>query len=241
MTIRLMAAAQRVLTVGLLTALAACSMPAASRESPMVLPPPTIDTSAPANQGDQVAVLAGGCFWGMEAVFDHVKGVKQVWAAYSGGNAGTAHYDQVSGGNTGHAESVKIIYDPAQISYGRLLQVYFSVAHDPTQLNRQGPDRGSQYRSAIFYGNAQQQQIASAYIAQLTAARAFAVPIVTQVIPLKAVYAAENYHQDYARLHPDDAYIVYNDAPKVVHLKQLFPALYQPDHTVQNVVDVQLH
>ena len=159
-------------------------------------------------------------------------------AGYAGGSARTAHYDQVSDGDTGHAESVRVQFDPAQISYGRLLQIFFSVALDPTQLNRQGPDSGTQYRSVVFYGNDEQKKVAAAYIAQLTAARSFAAPIVTQVVPLQAFYPAEAYHQDYARRHPDNPYIVYNDAPKVAHLKQLFPELYQPE---PQVVDVRLH
>jgi peptide-methionine (S)-S-oxide reductase len=189
-------------------------------------------------QGNQVAVLAGGCFWGLQSVFEHVKGVKKVWAGYSGGAANTAEYERVSDGDTGHAESVKILYDPAKVSYGQLLKVYFSVATDPTQLNRQSPDVGTQYRSVIFYGNDEQKRVAAAYIAQLTAAKSFPAPIVTQVVPLQAFYVAEAYHQEYAQRHPNDPYIVFNDAPKVTHLKQLLPTLYQPE---QMVVDVQLH
>jgi peptide-methionine (S)-S-oxide reductase len=220
----------------LLAGLGACAAATAGSDATR-LPDPRLD-APPAAPGDQVAVFAGGCFWGVEAVFDHVKGVRKAWAGYSGGNADTASYYRVSDGDTGHAESVKVVYDPAKVSYGQLLKVFFSVAHDPTQLNRQGPDRGTQYRSVIFYGNEQQKQVATAYIAQLSAAHVFNAPIVTQVVPLKAFYVAEAYHQDYARLHPDDRYIVYNDAPKVANLKQLFPALYRPEQTV---VDVQLH
>ena len=172
-------------------------------------------------------------------MFQHVKGVKKVWAVYSGGAASTADYDRVSDGDTGHAESVKIVYDPTKVSYGQLLKIYFSVATDPTQLNRQGPDVGTQYRSAIFYGNDEQQRIATAYIAQLKAAHAFADPIVTQVTPLKGFYVAESYHQDYAKRHPNEPYIVFNDAPKVVHLQQQFPTLYVPDRG--EVVSVTLH
>ncbi|MHA6203135.1 peptide-methionine (S)-S-oxide reductase MsrA [Dyella soli] len=215
--------------------LGACSLAAAGSDA-TTLPDPSVDVAAA--PGDQVAVLAGGCFWGLQAVFEHVKGVKKVWAGYSGGAANTAEYERVSDGDTGHAESVKILYDPARVSYGQLLKVFFSVATDPTQLNRQGPDTGTQYRSVIFYGNDEQKRVATAYIAQLTAARSFNDPIVTQVVPLKAFYVAEPYHQDYAQRHPNEPYIVFNDAPKVVHLKQLFPSLYQPD---QMVVDVQLH
>ncbi len=210
--------------------------PASAASEAVRLPAPKVD-AAPAAPGYQTAVLAGGCFWGVEAVFEHVKGVHKVVAGYSGGAASTAHYDEVSDGDTGHTESVKIEFDPARISYGKLLQVFFSVALDPTELNRQGPDSGTQYRSVIFYDNPEQKQIALDYIAQLTAARSFPAPIVTQVVPLQAFYAAEAYHQNYAHRHPDNPYIVYNDAPKVVHLQQLFPALYQPE---QNLVEVQL-
>jgi peptide-methionine (S)-S-oxide reductase len=215
---------------------AACTA-APANQAAARLPDPAIDMPA-AQPGEQVAVFAGGCFWGVEAVFDHVKGVRKAWAGYAGGQAATATYDQVSDGDTGHAESVKVIYNPAQVSYGQLLKVFFSVAHDPTELNYQGPDHGSQYRSVIFYANAQQKRIASAYIAQLTAAKSFSAPVVTQVTPLTAFYVAEPYHQNYAALHPDDGYIVYNDAPKVAHLKQLWPALYKPQ---ESVVQVELH
>lgn len=214
---------------------AACSTTAASRDA--ALPSPQTDTPLAKTHSEEVAVMAGGCFWGIEAVFEHVKGVKKVWSGYSGGSAATATYDQVSDGDTGHAESVKIIYDPAQISYGELLRVFFSVATDPTLLNRQGPDVGTQYRSAIFYNSPEQERVAKAYIAQLGATKAFDDPIVTQVVPLKAFYPAEAYHQDYARLHPDDRYIVVNDAPKVVNLQRYFPQLYRPQ---EQVVSVQL-
>ena len=188
---------------------------------------PAVDASKTAAPGEQTAVVAGGCFWGIQAVFQHVKGVKSATSGYSGGDAKTADYEVVSTGETGHAESVKIVYDPSQITYGELLRVFFSVAHDPTQLNRQGPDEGSQYRSVIFYGNEEQKKISQAYIAQLDKAKVFPRAIVTQVVPLKAFYAAEAYHQNYATLHPDQPYIVYNDAPKVAHLRQEFPELYQ--------------
>lgn len=199
--------------------------PAMARSEAVVLPTPKIDMPATA-KGEQVAVFAGGCFWGIEAVFEHVKGVESATSGYAGGNAFTARYAEVGTGRTGHAESVKVVYDPAQVSYGELLKVFFSVGHDPTQLNRQGPDTGTQYRSAIFYGNDAQKAVATAYIAQLDAAKVFPKPIVTQVAPLKGFYRAEDYHQDYARLHPKDPYIVYNDAPKIVNLKALFPASY---------------
>jgi peptide-methionine (S)-S-oxide reductase len=191
-----------------------------------ILPNPAVDAPRAAN-ADQTAVISGGCFWGIQAVFQHVKGVKNATSGYSGGPAAAAEYEQVSTGNTGHAESVQIIYDPAQISYGQLLKIFFSVAHDPTQLNRQGPDFGSQYRSAIFYANQEQKRIAEAYISQLRKAESFSRPIVTQVVGLKAFYPAESYHQNYASLHPDNPYIAANDAPKVKHLRQQFPNLYK--------------
>jgi peptide-methionine (S)-S-oxide reductase len=190
------------------------------------LPNPIIDAPLASTKGEQTAVVAGGCFWGVEAVFEHVKGVISVSAGYSGGSANTAHYEMVSEGNTGHAESVQIKYDPSQISYGQLLKVYFAVAHDPTELNRQGPDTGTQYRSAIFYGTEEQKKIAQAYIAQLNKARVFQRPIVTQVVALKAFYEAEGYHQDYALHHPDEPYIAINDLPKVAELRKQLPELY---------------
>jgi len=189
-------------------------------------PRPAADAPIAAAHGEQTAVISGGCFWGIQAVFQHVKGVISATSGYSGGSKLTAEYEVVSTGATGHAESVKIVYDPAQITYGGLLKIFFSVAHDPTQLNRQGPDTGSQYRSAIFYDSDEQKRIAEAYIAQLDQAKVFRHPIVTQVVPLKAFYPAEAYHQNYATLHPDDPYIFYNDAPKVAHLRQQFPDLY---------------
>lgn len=189
-------------------------------------PSPAADAALAAAHGEQTAVVSGGCFWGIQAVFQHVKGVLRATSGYSGGSRATAEYEIVSSGITGHAESVEIVFDPAQITYGELLKVFFSVAHDPTQLNRQGPDTGTQYRSVIFYANEDQKRIAQAYIAQLDQAKVFGNPIVTQVVPLKAFYPAEAYHQNYATLHPHDLYIVYNDAPKVVHLRQQFPELY---------------
>jgi peptide-methionine (S)-S-oxide reductase len=221
-------------TLALLAGLAACSASAA--EHPV--PAPSVDapkTTTP--QGDRTVVLAGGCFWGMQAVFEHVRGVRHVWAGYTGGSAATANYADVSDGDTGHAESIKLRFDPSVVSYGQLLQVYFTVAHDPTELNRQGPDRGTQYRSEIFYANPIQQKIAKAYIAQLTAAKVFTAPIVTQVAPLHRFYMGETYHQDYVRLHPDNLYVAINDAPKLTQLKRMFPALYQQAPTL---VDVQL-
>jgi peptide-methionine (S)-S-oxide reductase len=177
--------------------------------------------------GKETAVFAGGCFWGVQAVFQHVHGVMSATSGYSGGTSATAEYEVVSTGQTGHAESVQVVFDPSQVSYGQLLKVFFSVAHDPTELNRQGPDTGTQYRSVIFYANDEQKRIASAYIAQLDQAKAFPRPIVTQVVPLKAFYPAEDYHQNYATLHPDNPYIAINDAPKVDHLREQLPELYK--------------
>jgi peptide-methionine (S)-S-oxide reductase len=193
----------------------------------VALPAPTVDEKLAASSGKETLVLAGGCFWGVQAVFQHVKGVISATSGYSGGNSNTAEYEIVSTGRTGHAESVKVVYDPSKITYGQLLQVFFSVALDPTELNRQGPDEGTQYRSVIFYGNDEQKHIAESYIAQLDQAKVFPRPVVTQVVPFKAFYPAEGYHQDYATLHPDNPYIRYNDAPKVAHLQQEFPNLYQ--------------
>ncbi len=177
-------------------------------------------------EGRQTAVFAGGCFWGIEAVFEHVKGVTDATAGYSGGVAKTAHYEMVSTGQTGHAEAVRVTYDPAQVSYEQLLKVFFAVAHDPTQLNRQGPDTGTQYRSAIFYADEAQKRVALTYIDQLNQAKVFAQPIVTQVSPLNSFYQAEPYHQNYAAQHPDEPYIVINDRPKVEHLREQLPDLY---------------
>jgi len=205
-------------------------------ESATPLPPPEFDNPKSTNAEPQVAVLAGGCFWGVQGVFQHTKGVKQVLAGYSGGEKAKAHYEQVGTGRTGHAESVQIVFDPREISYGEILRIYFSVAHDPTQLNRQGPDAGSQYRSAIFYADASQQHIAQAYITQLDRARVFARPIVTRVDPLQAFYPAEAYHQDFLIRNPSYPYIVINDLPKIENLKRLFPQDYreQPVTTSQN-------
>lgn len=176
---------------------------------------------------EETAVFAGGCFWGVDAVFKHVKGVTDVVSGYSGGAAATAHYEMVSQGNTGHAESVRVHFNPAQVSYQQLLQVFFGVAHDPTELNRQGPDTGSQYRSAIFYTSDGQRKTAQDYIRQLTAAHTFSDPIVTQVVPLQQFYPAEAHHQNYLALHPLQPYIVFNDMPKLEHLREKFPALYR--------------
>jgi peptide-methionine (S)-S-oxide reductase len=183
--------------------------------------------SQPGAKHKQIAVLAGGCFWGVDAVFKHVKGVSSVISGYSGGSAATAEYETVSSGTTGHAESVKITYDSTQISYSELLRVFFSVATDPTELNRQGPDTGTQYRSVIFYTNEDQKQTALAYIDQLNKARVFSGPIVTQVVPFKGFYPAEAYHQNFLERHPDNPYIVYNDLPKLRALQDDFPGLYK--------------
>ena len=202
------------------------SLQGRAAERAVVLPPPAADATA-TNEDSQTVVLAGGCFWGVQAVFQHTKGVTKAVSGYAGGTKETARYNVVSSGATGHAESVQITFDPRQISYGRILQIYFSVAHDPTQLVRQGPDDGPQYRSAIFFANPEQQRIAQTYIAQLDKAGAFKQPIVTKLTKYDAFYPAENYHQDYATLHPENPYIVYNDLPKVENLKKLFPDLYR--------------
>ncbi len=205
-----------------LIALSACT----PSDAATPLPNPVVDTPVATAKGAETAVLAGGCFWGVQAVFQHVKGVTRVISGYSGGAKETAEYYKVSSGSTGHAESVQITYDPSRITYGQLLKVYFSVAHDPTELNRQGPDVGTQYRSAIFYSNEEQKRVAGAYIAQLEAAKVFSGPIVTQAAPLKAFYPAEAYHQDYVVHHPYEPYIVINDLPKIANLKRQFPGLY---------------
>jgi len=190
------------------------------------LPVPAFD-AGPATAADDTAYFAGGCFWGIEGVFEHLKGVKSAVSGYSGGTAASANYGDVSDGNTGHAETVRVIYDPSQISYAQMLHVFFSVAHDPTQLNRQGPDRGPQYRSALFFNNPGQQQTAERYVAQLTAAKFFPRPIVTQLVPLTAFYPAEEYHQDYMVKNPNQPYIVFHDAPKVAALKRNFASIYK--------------
>jgi peptide-methionine (S)-S-oxide reductase len=191
------------------------------------LPKPVMDDTLAASSSQQTVVLSGGCFWGVQAVFQHVKGVTSATSGYSGGAKSTAEYEIVSTGTTNHAESVKVVFDPSKVTFGQLLQVFFSVAHDPTQLNHQGPDEGSQYRSVIFYSTDQQKKIADAYIAQLDQAKVFKNKIVTQVVPLKAFYAAEGYHQNYATLHPDNPYIAHYDLPKLSNLQQLYPQLYK--------------
>lgn len=196
-----------------------------STHANVALPAPAVDDSLAAASGQQTTVFAGGCFWGIQAVFEHVKGVIHATAGYSGGSSDTAQYETVSTGATGHAESVRVTYDPSQITYGQLLRIFFSV-HDPTELNRQGPDEGTQYRTAIFFANDNQQRIAAAYIDQLDRSGIFTNPIVTQVVALKGFYPAEAYHQDYAFLHPDNPYIMINDLPKVTYLREQFPTLY---------------
>ncbi|MDF0555787.1 peptide-methionine (S)-S-oxide reductase MsrA [Kamptonema sp. UHCC 0994] len=191
------------------------------------IPDPATDTSISMAKGKQTAVFAGGCFWGVEAVFEHLKGVSAVVSGYSGGNEATANYEVVSSGESGHAEAVEITYDPSQISYGQLLKIYFAIAHDPTELNRQGPDEGTQYRSAIFFTNDEQKQVASAYIQQLNKAQVFSNPIVTQLVPLTAFYAAEDYHQDFVARNPNYPYVVVHDLPKLSQLREQFPDLYK--------------
>jgi peptide-methionine (S)-S-oxide reductase len=209
--------------LGSLLATTACNAKAGTADP---LPAPVLNAPRVATSGQQTAVVAGGCFWGIQAVFQHVKGVISATSGYSGGSAKAAKYEIVSTGETGHAESVEIVYDPSQITYGELLRIFFSVAHDPTQLNRQGPDEGTQYRSSIFYANDEQKRIAEAYITQLDKIGIFPRRVVTKVVPLEAFYPAEAYHQNYAALHPSQPYIMYNDAPKVEHLRQEFPDLY---------------
>jgi peptide-methionine (S)-S-oxide reductase len=198
---------------------------ASAAERAVKVPPPAFDPAVAAQQ--ETAVFAGGCFWGVQAVFQHTKGVLDAVSGYAGGQKDTAKYEVVSSGRTGHAESVQVTYDPKQISYGKLLQVFFSVAHDPTELNYQGPDHGTQYRSAIFYRDASQKQVAERYIAQLEAAHTFPRKIVTQLTPLTGFYAAEDYHQDYATLHPDSGYIATFDLPKIGNLKTVMPEVYR--------------
>ena len=195
--------------------------------TPVTLPDPVLDQPVAAAPGQQVAVFAGGCFWGVEGVFRHVKGVVSATSGYVGGSARTANYEQVSNGGTGHAEAVRVVFDTSKVSYGQLLKVFFSVAHDPTELNRQGPDVGTQYRSGIWTTTASQREVTQAYIAQLTKAKAFSRPIVTTVAPLEKFYEAEAYHQDYMARHPNQPYIVINDAPKVEALRAQFPELYR--------------
>jgi len=210
--------------IGAFAAASFVALPSLAAENAVVIPAPAMDISD-AN-GVQTAVIAGGCFWGVQGVFQHTAGVVSAVSGYAGGGKSTASYEIVSSGTTGHAESVEIKYDPKRISYGKILQIYFSVAHDPTQLNRQGPDTGTQYRSEIFATSAEQKKVADTYIAQLNAAKVFKKPIVTKVGSLEGFYPAENYHQDYLTLHPDQPYIVYNDLPKIENLKRIFAQDY---------------
>jgi peptide-methionine (S)-S-oxide reductase len=222
--------------VGALAIAAFAVAPSFAAEDAVVIPAPVTDVQAA--DGIQTAVIAGGCFWGVQGVFQHTAGVINAVSGYAGGSKATADYTLVSTGSTGHAEAVEIKYDPKKISYGKILQIFFSVAHDPTQLNRQGPDSGTQYRSAIFTGNDEQKKVAEAYIAQLNAAKVYKKPIVTKIGPLEAFYAAEAYHQDYLTLHPNQPYIVYNDIPKVENLKKLFAQNYIEKPTLVSSVKV---
>jgi peptide-methionine (S)-S-oxide reductase len=218
-----------VLIVGLVVWTAVGTLGARSPEAPKLpFPAPTLDAPLAGVTGQQTAVFAGGCFWGVQAVFEHLKGVSAATSGYAGGFVKSPSYESVSMGVTGHAESVNVAYDPSQITYGQLLMVFFSVAHDPTQLNRQGPDTGSQYRSLILYTSDEQKHIAQAYIVQLDSAKVYSRAIVTKVEPYQAFYPAENYHQDYLKHNPTDPYIMYNDLPKLDHLKKTFPNLYRP-------------
>ena len=210
----------------LLAAAVAAPRSATAVESAVAIPAPAVDDPKAAGPL-QTAVLAGGCFWGVQGVYEHVRGVRQVLSGYAGGDKATAEYEVVSRGRTGHAESVEIRFDPKEVSYGEILRIYFSVVHDPTQLNRQGPDSGPQYRSNIFYVGESQKTIAQAYIAQLDRAKVFGRAIVTRVDPLKAFYPAEDYHQDFLQRNPGHPYIAINDLPKIDNLRKLFPAVYR--------------
>jgi peptide-methionine (S)-S-oxide reductase len=210
--------------------------PLRAAEDAVIIPAPTADV--PASDGTQTVVVAGGCFWGVQGVFQHTVGVVNAVSGYAGGSKSTADYNVVSTGTTGHAESVQIKYDPKKISYGKILQIFFSVVHDPTQLNRQGPDTGTQYRSAIFTTSDEQKKVADAYIAQLNAAKVYKKPIVTKVGPLEGFYPAEAYHQDYLTLHPNQPYIAYNDIPKVENLKKIFAENYIEKPTLVNTAKV---
>ena len=210
--------------IGALAIAAFAVAPSRAAEEAVMIPAPGIDVKSA--EGIQTAVIAGGCFWGVQGVFQHTAGVVNAVSGYSGGSKATANYTMIGTGATGHAESVEIKYDPKKISYGKILQIFFSVVHDPTQLNRQGPDSGTQYRSAIFTTSDEQKKVAEAYIAELNAAKVYKKPIVTKVGPLEAFYAAEDYHQDYLTLHPNQPYIAYNDIPKVENLKKIFAENY---------------
>ncbi len=222
--------------IGALAIAALTVAPSLAAEDAVIVPAPAVDVQAAS--GIQTAVLAGGCFWGVQGVFQHTAGVVNAMSGYAGGSKTTADYSMVSAGTTGHAESVEIKYDPNKISYGKILQIFFSVVHDPTQLNRQGPDSGTQYRSAIFTTNDEQKKVADAYIAQLNAAKVYKKPIVTKVGPLEGFYAAEAYHQDYLTLHPNQPYIAYNDIPKVENLKKIFAGNYIEKPTLVSSIKV---
>jgi peptide-methionine (S)-S-oxide reductase len=215
------------LIVALFAWTAVRSIGAKSNEPKYPFPKPTADEPLASTKAEEKVVLAGGCFWGVQAVFEHMKGVNSAVSGYAGGHVESPGYEMVSTGLTGHAESVSVTFDPSQISFGQILMIYFSVAHDPTQLNRQGPDTGSQYRSAIFYTTDEQKRIATSYVEQLNAAKSYPTRIVTQIAPFTAFYRAEEYHQGYLKSHPDQAYIVYNDLPKLEHFKKQFPELYR--------------
>jgi peptide-methionine (S)-S-oxide reductase len=210
--------------IGALAIAAFSAAPSRAAEEAVIIPAPALDVQA--SDGIQTAVIAGGCFWGVQGVYQHTSGVINAVSGYSGGSKATANYTMIGTGTTGHAEAVEIKYDPKKISYGKILQIFFSVVHDPTQLNRQGPDSGTQYRSAIFTANDEQKKVAEAYIAQLNAAKVYKKPIVTKLGPLEAFYPAEAYHQDYLTLHPTQPYIVYNDIPKIENLKKVFAQNY---------------
>jgi peptide-methionine (S)-S-oxide reductase len=216
--------------IGALAIAAFAVAPSRAAEDAVVVPPPAADV--PPSDGLQTAVIAGGCFWGVQGVFQHTSGVASAVSGYAGGSKMTASYEQVSTGSTGHAESVQIKYDPKKISYGKILQIFFSVVHDPTQLNRQGPDSGTQYRSAIFTTSDEQKKVADAYIAQLNAAKVYSKPIVTKVGALEGFFPAEAYHQDYLTLHPNQPYIAFNDLPKVENLKKIFADNYTEKPTL---------
>ena len=222
--------------IGALAVAAFVAMPSRAAEEAVKIPPPAAD--AQGSDGIQTAVLAGGCFWGVQGVFQHTSGVVNAVSGYAGGSKMTADYNTVSSGTTGHAEAVEIKYDPRKISYGKILQIFFSVVHDPTQLNRQGPDSGTQYRSAIFTTNDEQKKVADAYIAQLNVAKVYRKPIVTKVGPLEGFFQAEAYHQDYLTLHPNQPYIAYNDLPKVENLKKIFAENYIEKPTLVSSIKV---
>src|SRR5437868_7827865 len=222
--------------IGALAIAAFAVAPSRASEEAVIVPAPSVDVQAA--DGIQTAVIAGGCFWGVQGVFQHTAGVLNAVSGYAGGSKSTADYTRVSTGTTGHAESVEIKYDPNKISYGKILQIFFSVAHDPTQLNRQGPDSGPQYRSAIFTTSDEQRKVAEAYIAQLNAAKVYKKPIVTKVGPLEGFYAAEAYHQDYLTLHPSQPYIAYNDLPKIENLKKIFAENYVEKPTLVSTAKV---